>query len=108
MQMKTKVGGAAGGLVALMAMVAAVIAFIVFVIVALTALAAVAAAAVAYLKRDTWTKPAYKWTKDKSGKVVTPAYRWARDTSGRWNRVPWSAGNGSDPEMAAAPDTAAD
>jgi hypothetical protein len=69
----------------LMAMVTAVIAFIVFVMVALTALAAVASAAIAYLKRDTWTKP---------------AYRWARDKSGRWRRTPWSAGDTAPPEAA--------
>ncbi len=34
----------------------------------------VVAAVVAYLKREQWTKP---------------AYRWVRDTSGRWNATPW-------------------
>ena len=35
----------------------------------------VVAAIVAYLMREEWTKP---------------AYRWARDTSGRWNVTPWT------------------
>ena len=35
----------------------------------------VAAALLAYLKREQWTKP---------------AYRWARDTSGRWSATPWT------------------
>jgi hypothetical protein len=35
----------------------------------------VAAALLAYLKREQWTKP---------------AYRWARGTSGRWNITPWT------------------
>ena len=91
MQTRTKVGGAVGGLAALTALVAAVIAFIVFVMVALAALVAVASAIVAYIKRDTWTKPAYKWTRDKSG---------------RWKRTPWAARDGNDPEMAAAEERA--
>ena len=33
-------------------------------------------AVVAYLKREQWTKPAYTW---------------ARDTSGRWSVTPWAA-----------------
>lgn len=106
MQTRTKVGGAVGGLAALTALVAAVIAFIVFVMVALAALVAVASAIVAYIKRDTWTKPAYKWTRDKSGQVVTPTYRWVRDKSGRWKRTPWAARDGNDPEMAAAEERA--
>ena len=78
MRRTTKVGGALGGLFTLMALVTAVIAFIVFVMVALVALAAVASAVLAYLKRDTWTKP---------------AYRWARDTSDRWSKTPWGPGD---------------
>ena len=35
----------------------------------------VVAALLAYLKREQWTKP---------------AYRWARDTSGRWSATPWT------------------
>jgi hypothetical protein len=40
----------------------------------------VVAAIVAYLKREQWTKP---------------AYRWARDTSGRWNVTPWTPSDNS-------------
>jgi hypothetical protein len=76
MQTKTKVGGAAGGLLGLMALAAAAVAFIVFLMAALAALVAVAAAVIAFVKRETWTKP---------------AYRWARDKSGHWSRTPWSA-----------------
>jgi hypothetical protein len=76
MQTKTKVGGAAGGLLGLMALAAAAVAFIVFLMAALAAMVAVAAAVIAFVKRETWTKP---------------AYRWARDKSGRWSRTPWSA-----------------
>ena len=82
MQTKTKIGGAAGGLFALMALVTAVVAFIVFLMVALVALVGVASAVVAFLKRDTWTKP---------------AYRWARDTSGRWSKTPWGPGDSGSP-----------
>jgi hypothetical protein len=42
---------------------------------ALLGFVVVAAALLAYLKREQWTKP---------------AYRWARDTSGRWNVTPWT------------------
>ena len=52
----------------------AVVRFIVILFVELVALAVVAAGVVAYLKREQWTKP---------------AYRWARDTSGRWSLTPW-------------------
>ena len=93
MQTKTKVGGAAGGLAALMALGAAVVAFIVFLMVVLVALAAVASAVVAYLKRDAWT---------------LPAYRWVRDKSGRWSRTPWAAGNGAGPASGAPADKVAD
>ena len=86
-------------------MVAAVIAFIVFVMVALDGAGRRGPAAVAYLKRDTWTKPAYSWAKDKSGQVVTPAYHGRRDKSGRWRGTPWSAGTGP-PRDGAAPDAA--
>ncbi len=64
------------------AAIAAVIALVVFVVVALAALVAVASAAIAYFKRDSWTKP---------------AYRWARDKSGRWSRTPWGAGDSAEP-----------
>ena len=35
----------------------------------------VVAGLLAYVKREQWTKP---------------AYRWARDTSGRWSATPWT------------------
>jgi hypothetical protein len=35
----------------------------------------VVAGVLAYVKREQWTKP---------------AYRWARDTSGRWSATPWT------------------
>jgi hypothetical protein len=76
MQTKTKVGGAAGGLLGLMALAAAAVAFIVFLMAALAAIVAVAAAVIAYVKRETWTRP---------------AYHWARDKSGRWSKTPWGA-----------------
>jgi len=44
---------------------------------ALAGFVAVAAAMLAYLKREQWVKP---------------AYRWARDFSGRWNATPWESG----------------
>ena len=61
---------AAGGLVGMMAVTVAALA-------ALVALVVVAAAIVAYLKRETWT---------------LPAYRKARDRTGEWSVTPWSAG----------------
>jgi len=73
-----KVGGAITGLFVLMAgLVMALIAFVVFVFAVLAMLAAVGSAVTAYVKRDTWTKP---------------AFRWARDKSGRWSMTPWSSG----------------
>ena len=61
-------------------MVGAIIALIAVVKLTVVLLAAlvgftVVAALLAYLKREQWTKP---------------AYRWARDTSGRWNATPWT------------------
>ena len=38
-------------------------------------LAAIAAVIVAWIKREEWTLPAYRWTKDKTG---------------RWSITPWS------------------
>ena len=55
--------------------VIAVVKVIVVLLAALVGLAVVAAALLAYLKREQWTKP---------------AYRWARDTSGRWSKTPWT------------------
>ncbi len=60
-----------GAIVALIA----VVKLIVVLFAALAAFVVVAAALLAYLKREQWTKP---------------AYRWARDTSGRWNATPWT------------------
>ena len=62
-----------------MAAVAALVAFVVVVLAALAAIASVAAAIVGYVKRETWT---------------LPAYRWARDKSGGWGFTPWSGGAG--------------
>lgn len=86
MRMMMRMGAAFGALVATMAMVAAVIAFVVFVVVSLAAMVGVVGAVVAYIKRETWTKP---------------AYHWARDKSGRWSRTPWGPGDGSDPAIQA-------
>ncbi|MGZ4199850.1 MAG: hypothetical protein ACXVP1_06650 [Thermoleophilia bacterium] len=49
---------------------------VVAVMAAFVGFAVVAVTLAAYLKREQWTKP---------------AYRWARDTSGRWNRTPWTS-----------------
>jgi hypothetical protein len=51
-----------------------VLKFIVALFAALVGFSVVVAVA-AYLKREQWTKP---------------AYRWARDTSGRWSVTPWT------------------
>ena len=53
----------------------AVARFMVILFVELAGLVVVVAAVVAYLKREQWTKP---------------AYRWARDQSGRWKATPWA------------------
>jgi hypothetical protein len=47
-------------------------------------------AVVAYLKREQWTKP---------------AYRWARDASGRWSFTPWApaGADGAGPAPVAQP-----
>ena len=62
---------------ALLGLIAATMALVAFIIVVLAALSglAVVIGVLAYLKRDQWTKP---------------AYRWARATSGRWNVTPWT------------------
>jgi len=53
------------------------VAFVMVVLASLTAFAAVVVAAVtAYVKRDTWT---------------LPAYRWGRDRTGRWRLTPWAS-----------------
>jgi hypothetical protein len=61
-------------------LVGAIVAVVAIVKVTVVLLAAlfgftVVAAVAAYLKREQWTKP---------------AYRWARDTSGRWSATPWT------------------
>jgi hypothetical protein len=55
----------------------AVVKFVVALFAALAGLSVVAAIA-AYLKREQWTKP---------------AYRWVRDASGRWSFTPWAPGD---------------
>jgi hypothetical protein len=52
------------------------VAFVMVVLASLMAFAAVVAAVTAYVKRDTWT---------------LPAYRWGRDRSGRWRVTPWAS-----------------
>ena len=53
------------------------VAFVMVVLASLAAFAAVVAAAVtAYVKRDTWTRP---------------AYRWGRDRTGDWRVTPWTS-----------------
>ena len=54
--------------------VIALMKFIGVLLAALVGLAVVGAGLLAYLKREQWTKP---------------AYRWVRDTSERWSRTPW-------------------
>ena len=62
-----------GLLTAASAAVAALVAAVVFVF---SGLAAIAAIIVAWVKREEWT---------------LPAYRWSRDKTGRWSMTPWSA-----------------
>ena len=52
-----------------------VVKFMVALFAALLGFSVVAAGLLAYVKREQWTKP---------------AYRWARDTSGRWSATPWT------------------
>jgi hypothetical protein len=62
------------GLLAVAAVVvAAAVAVVVFVF---ASLAAIAAVIVAWIKREEWTLPAYRWTRDKTG---------------RWSMTPWSS-----------------
>jgi hypothetical protein len=53
-----------------------VVKFLAVVLAALAGFVVVAAGMVAYLKREQWTKP---------------AYRWVRDQSGRWGATPWTS-----------------
>ena len=62
-----------GLLTAASAAMAAVVAAVVFVF---TGVATIAAIIVAWVKREEWT---------------LPAYRWSRDKTGRWSMTPWSA-----------------
>ena len=64
---------------ALMGAVMMLLAFMAFVTALLAPLVAVAAAVTAYVKRDEWT---------------LPAYRWARDRTGRWRFTPWNPDGG--------------
>ena len=63
---------------ALLGLIAATMALVAFIIVVLAALSglAVVVGVLAYLKREQWTKP---------------VYRWACATSGRWNITPWTS-----------------
>jgi len=71
MKCRHAAGGAIGMLMMAMAALAAIVALMV-----------VAAAIVAYLKRETWT---------------VPAYRQARDRTGQWGVTPWSASESDQP-----------
>ena len=73
---------AAGGLVGMILMAMAALA-------AIVALMVVIAAVVAYLKRETWT---------------VPAYRQARDRTGQWGVTPWSAREADQPQEEADPE----
>lgn len=88
MRSRTAIGGLVGLMLAGLAAVAAIVAFIVVVVTVLTALAAVAAAAVAYIKRESWT---------------LPAYRKARERTGKWSVTPWTSGPGQPQEEAEEP-----
>ena len=63
-------------LTALVTAVLMVIAFVVFIMGVLAWLAAIAVAVTAYMKREDWTLPAYRWTKDRTG---------------RWRVTPWTS-----------------
>ena len=66
-----------GVLAAIAAMVAMLVAFVIFVLAAIAAVVAVVVAIVAFIKREQWTKPAYRWTRDKTG---------------QWSMTPWGPG----------------
>ena len=69
------ISGLLGAAVAVVVTVVAIIAFIAVIVAAFAALAAVVGGILAWFKRETWTKP---------------AYRWARDKSGQWRYTPWN------------------
>jgi hypothetical protein len=71
MKKRYAAGGLIGTMMVVMAALAAIAAFLV-----------VVAAVVAYLKRETWT---------------APAYRKARDRTGEWGVTPWSPGQADQP-----------
>jgi len=53
--------------------VRAIVKITVFLLAALVGFVTVAAGLLAYLKREEWTKPAYRWVRDRSGRwSVTP------------------------------------
>jgi hypothetical protein len=60
----------------LIATIFAVVAAVVLVVAAVAALGAIVTAVVAYVKREEWTLPAYRWTRDKTG---------------QWRVTPWSS-----------------
>jgi hypothetical protein len=64
-----------GALLGAIAALVAVVKITVVLLAALLGFVVVVAALLAYLKREQWTKP---------------AYRWVRDTSGRWSATPWT------------------
>ena len=61
-------GGPVGLMMTGVAALTAVVAFIIVAVVALAAVAVAAVAAVAYLKREAWTLPAYRWVRDQAGR----------------------------------------
>jgi amino acid transporter len=78
-------------LLSVIAVISAIVKITVVLLAALVGFVTVAAGLLAYLKREEWTKP---------------AYRWARDRSGRWSVTPWTPAEGARAES--APDAAAD
>jgi len=69
------ISGLVGAVVAVVVTVVAIVALVAVVFAAFAALAAVIGGILAWFKRETWTKP---------------AYRWVRDKSGQWRYTPWS------------------
>ena len=63
------------------AVISAIVKITVVLVAALAGFVTVAAGLLAYLKREEWIKP---------------AYRWARDTSGRWSVTPWTSADRSE------------
>jgi hypothetical protein len=67
----------------------AVVGAVLFVVAAVAALGAIVTALVAYVKREDWTLPAYRWTRDKTG---------------QWGFTPWSAQSETDATVAGEAD----